>query len=64
MHLRIALEVAQQERGVKLAPGLEQGASMQQQGVGQLWWYFDAQERPHPVLHISFEVVPSPKDVP
>ena len=62
MHLRIALEVAQQERGVELVLALEQGASMQQ-GVGQLW-YSDAQERPHPVLHISFEAVPSQKDVP
>ena len=34
MHLRIALEVAQQERGVELVLALEQGASMQQ-GVGQ-----------------------------
>ena len=62
MHLRIALEVAQQERGVELVPALEQGASMQQ-GVGQLW-YSDAQERPRPAPHISFEAVPSQTDVP
>ena len=34
MHLRIALEVAQQQQGVELVPALEQGASMRQE-VGQ-----------------------------
>jgi hypothetical protein len=62
MHLRMALEVAQQEQGMELVTALEQEASMQQ-GVGQ-HWHSDGRKQPRLAPHIAFEAVPSQKGGP